>query len=144
VKVSQPSAVAPLQLPNPSMHCTIWQSHDVNCTLGSGQWVAALTSQPSLGSESQSRKPGAQIAMTHVAFLHTDPEFGRLHTWPHDPQLRESIAGGDSHPLSKIPSQSTHPTSQVAIAQPPLRHVVAVTWGGSSVHPPGQMPGHCP
>jgi hypothetical protein len=43
---------------------------------------------------------------------HTAAAFGRLHLFPHAPQLLTSVAVLCSHPLESIPSQFPHPAMQ--------------------------------
>jgi hypothetical protein len=68
-----------------------------------------LTSQPLLGSESQSAKPVLQPVIMHSLLAHAAVAFGKLQPLPHAPQFATDDLTSTSHPSSGTPLQSAKP-----------------------------------
>src|SRR5512140_3605744 len=84
------------------------------------QWPASplrFTSQPFVGSLSQSANPGLQV-IPHRPAVQVAVPFVELQAVPQAPQWSGSVSRFDSHPVATFASQSANPVLQ-AIAQVP-------------------------
>jgi hypothetical protein len=68
--------------------------------------VAVLTSQPLVGSWSQSVKPAAQAMTAHAPRVQVEVALGSVHARPQAPQLEALEERSVSQPLGAVPSQS--------------------------------------
>jgi hypothetical protein len=71
----------------------------------------------------QSANPGLHETSAHTPFEHVDAAFGKLQTFPHEPQLLLLANVLISHPSAGLLLQSTNPGLHEAIEHTPFEHV---------------------
>lgn len=129
--VSQPSAAAPLQLPQPELQEVTAQAPvaQVSVVFGRSQAaphapqfasVVSDVSHPLLGLPSQSPKPAAQTGAQAPPTQDVEP-FAFVQIVPQAPQLLLVVVEV-SQPFAAAPSQLPNPAVQPVITQPPVAH----------------------
>jgi hypothetical protein len=84
--------------------------------------LASVTSQPVLGSASQSAYPPLQPATAQALFRHCGVPFAAMQTLPQKLQLLSELVRSVSQPTVVSPSHSALPAGQVEAMQlPPLQ-----------------------
>jgi hypothetical protein len=151
---SQPLTVLASQSEKPAVQ-VIWQAeatHEgVPLVLGQTlphvvQLLASmlvLTSQPLVGSPSQSAKGGVHVPTMQAPPLQVEVACGKLHGVSHAPQWSESVFRFVSQPFVASPSQLPLPSKQVR-EQVPLVHAPPAQSVGSLHFWPGRQVEHEP
>src|SRR5207253_1026084 len=91
------------------------------------------TSQPVLGSLSQSAKPALQV-MLHAPIVQAGVPFTDEQVLAHEPQWLTSLAMLTSQPSFGSPLQSANPASHATTLQTPPPHA-GVAWGSMQALP---------
>jgi hypothetical protein len=145
VSVSQPLVASRSQLSKPVLHVAMAQAPAMQdgVPLAAAQallqrpqcvaLVAKVTSQPLVGSPSQSPKPAAQVYSQRPA-AHAATAPGRVaQAMPQPPQCATVLVVSVSQPLVALPSQFSKGATQLATAQAPLMHAGAARGGSQRV-----------
>ncbi len=102
------------------------------------QWALSVrvsTSQPLLGSPSQSEKPAAHADTPQAPAAHCAVALGSTHARPHTPQLVALARTSVSQPLRASPSQSPYPPAHRTTVHAPIAQLCAVALGSAQASP---------
>ena len=97
--------------------------------------VCVLTSQPSMATPLQSRKPALQVVTAHAPAVHVDAAFARTHARPHAPQFALSVCRLASQPDVASRSQSAKFAAQLATAHAPATQDVTAVCARAQFRP---------
>jgi hypothetical protein len=141
--VSQPSALAPLQLPKPTLHAAmphtpaeheavpLAMEHTFPQRPQLATVVLRFTSQPSLTTPLQSANPALHMPMPHTPPVQLAVALGGFaQRRAHAPQLFTSVLIDTSQPFAALRSQSSVPARHEPMPHTPMRHC-ALPLGGS-------------